>query len=152
MKEVEAKHMAIIGGSLLGAYLLYDYLKHKGYIRASSQGAERTQTVTTSGVTQNYRPRTTYNLGNAGSISEINRLPENHLRGQLVAPLWRLWSGTFGSIRPEQVTGTFGDGERGLPFPEEVHVTPELEAALAESVERRVWLGGGATPVTGTFG
>lgn len=114
--------------------------------------AEKTETITTSGVQQAYRPRTSYFLGYSGSVREILRLPENHARGEAVAPLWRLWSGTFGSIKPEQVEGTFNSKTPEIVIPEERHVTPELEEALRQSVERRLWAGGGQITPVGTFG
>jgi len=86
------------------------------------------------------------------------RLAEDHLRGAALTP--QTWSGlAHGSVQPSQLTGTF-DGSVGaglyldsqLLSPEKRHVTPQIEAALAQSVQRRAWFGGGTVPVQGTFG
>jgi len=86
------------------------------------------------------------------------RLAEDHVRGQLVTP--QTWRGSYGSVLQGQVTGTFnGSVGAGLYLdsqmlsPEKTHVTPQIEAALAQSAHRRTWFGGGQTPpVQGTFG
>lgn len=143
---VEPKHLAVIGGALLGGYILYDYLKTKGMIHvAYASSPDRTQTVTTSGIQQSYRPKTSFYRGVGGSAREI----ENHGRGEAVTP--KTWLGTYGSV-PQQPAGTFNGVPTGLTIPEEIHVTPELEARLAQSSQQRTWAGGGTTPSVGTFG
>lgn len=156
MVEIEkiAKWGLIGAVAAFGGYTIWEILKSQGIITELPQ-AEKTQIVSTSGVTQNYRPRTSYVLGNGGSVKEIietERMPENHMRGTEVAGVHRVYRGTFGSIPLGQATGTFNGVTSGLTIPEEIHVTPQLEAALAQSVQRRTWKTGGSTPVTGTFG
>jgi len=87
------------------------------------------------------------------------RLAENHMRGQALTP--QTWFAlAHGSVLPTELSGTF-DGSAGaglyldsqLLSPEKRHVTPQIEAALAQSAHRRTWFGGGQTPpVQGTFG
>lgn len=96
----------LIGGvTLFGGYMIYQVLKSQGIITEVPQTeTERTQTVSTGGVTQTFRPRTTYYLGNSGSTREV----ENHIRAEQITPWWRTYGSAYGSILPEQVTGTFG--------------------------------------------
>lgn len=120
--------------------------------------AEQVQIISTSGVNQLYRPRRTYLRGNGGSVKEvwyqlIAELPEDHYRGETVTPV--TWFGrAHGSIKPQEVTGTFdGSEEIGLTYPEEgPHVSPEIEEALFQSTLRKTFHAGGTEPPEGTFG
>lgn len=145
----------IFGALGIGGFVIYKIMSKMGYLTAPTLTAQpRSQVVTTSGVRQPYSPRTSYRLGNAGSTREValSRLPEDHVRGAAVTPEWRKWGSGYGSILPEGVTGTFNGAPIGLTIPEERHVTPQVEAYLAESVRRRLWLGGGQPRPSGTFG
>lgn len=155
MPETEklVKYGMIGGVAVFGGYLLYQALQKQGIIRAAQESAERTQTVSTGGNTQTYRPRTTYVLGNSGSVKEINSLPENHWRGRAVTP--ETWFAlAHGSVLPQEQTGTFdGSTELGLTYPEEgPHVSPQIESALYESTLQKTFFGGGTKPAEGTFG
>ena len=144
----------LIGGvAVFGGYLVYRALSTQGIIGLAQPQAEQTQRVSTGGVNQTYRSRPTYQLGNSGSVREINRVAENHWRGRAVTP--QTWFGlAHGSILPQELTGTFNGPTLGLSYPEEgPHVSPEIEAAIARSEQRRTWFGGGQkAPVEGTFG
>lgn len=153
---VKAGDVAIISGALLGMYVLYNYLAPRAASvpSASLSNPDKTQIISTSGVKLNYRPRTSYVLGNSGSVREITRaaMPEDHGRGEAVLPFWRRYGGSYGSVMPNQVTGTFNGKGTGLTIPEEVHVTPQLESRLAASVRHRLWETGGSSTPEGTFG
>lgn len=102
--------------------------------------------------------------GGYGSVRQIMNLrasaleAENHGRGGALTPA--TWRGTYGSVLQREVTGTFDGSEPAglyqnsqLLSPEKLHVTPQIEAALAESTRRKTWFGGGQVPmVEGTFG
>ncbi|MBU1082783.1 MAG: hypothetical protein KKB59_20100 [Spirochaetes bacterium] len=136
---------AIIAGIGIGGYIGYKILGKAGLLKIENPRG-LSQAIDTRGGQHLSNPRTTYFLGNGGSVSELQRLPEDHGRGEAVNPEWRRWEGTFGGIRQEP-TGTFND-----MFTEEARVTPQLEAYLAESVRNKLWEQGGTQPPTGTFG
>lgn len=75
--------------------------------------AERTEVVSTSGVTQTFRPRTSYIRGYGGSVKDVwnqliaEHLPENHIRGAILTP--NTWRGGYGSIQQQEKIGTFSN-------------------------------------------
>ena len=149
--ETKLSAIIVLGGLALLGYALSR--KPTAQQLAQAQGVEQTQKVTTSGVTQTTYPRTSYYLGNGGSVREIsnNILPEDHGRGQAVAGLWQIYRGTYGSIPLGQAKGSFNGNPANIVIPEEIHVTPQLEAHLAKSVQHRTWETSGAYPPKRTF-
>lgn len=156
VKDEKILKWVLIGGvTLFGGYIAYMALQKQGIISVPTENQpDRTQTISTRGTSLNYRPRASYYLGNSGSVREV----ENHGRGEAVTP--KTWRGTYGSILQPQVSGTFNGSESAglyvnsqLLNPQSIHVTPQIESALAWSTQRRKWFGGGSIPVVeGTFG
>lgn len=144
--------IGIIKLSELYSYLRYLWNQYAGGTVALTSQANPTltQQVTASGESVTSYPRTSYVLGNSGSVSEITSLPENSGRGEAVQPTWRIWEGHYGSIKTVP-TGTFNGVSSGLSLPEMEHITPEIEATLAAIGSHRTWETGGLQP-TGTFG
>jgi len=145
--------IGIIKLSEIYHYLRYLWTQYTGGTVAltnQNQSETLTQQVTTSGESITSYPRTSFVLGNGGSIREITRLPEDSGRGEAVQPTWRIWGGHHGGIKP-QPTGTFNGTPSGLTLPESEHVTPEIEARLAQIASHRTWQQGGLQSV-GTFG